>query len=216
MLALSLATAGVAAAATTPEFKPVPTKKKFAESGGEVVMKYATTELVCTKTSAAGELTGSKTVGALVLKLTGCEVIGSGGSGSNCKLNSTNTKTVGEILTTTLSGELGTVKTTEAASGVGLLLKPVEGERWATVAENSCGSGGKLTGSLAGEVPVLGKKQLTNKLVFGAPSGKQSIKDITLDSGKLAEPELSYGEWGNTLTFVATDELAFEEALEVT
>jgi hypothetical protein len=212
VFAMSAVTAA-AASATTPEFKPVPAKKKFTSTSGYVQYTFnnGTEVLECNNSTAAGEVTGAKTLGKLVIKFTNCTTSGTGGSG--CSVTSTGAKS-GEIVTKSLEGELGTVKTTEAASGVGLLLKPESGKTWSVLAGNSCLSETQMSGSIAAEVPTIGKKQVTNKLVFSDPSGKQGIRSITLDSGKAEKPELVF--WGTAMTMNTTDELSFEEALEVT
>jgi hypothetical protein len=220
MLALSLALTGVASAATLPEFKPVPTKKKFTSTGGTVTFRQAGTRIICAKSTTAGEILTAKTVGKLVVKFTGCERWNSG-STHGCPISSTNTKTAGEILTKSLKGELGTPASGETTSGVGLLLAPEEGAKWANIAEDECPTESErsgttaLTGSLAAEVPVIGKKQATNKLVFATSEyGTQKIESIKLDSGKIEEPGLN--AWSEPITVENTDELSFEEALEVT
>jgi len=195
-----------------PEFKPVPAKKKFTSTSGEVVWKASTLTVACSKSTASGEFTGASTVGKVVIKYTGCELE------RECPLRSTNTTNEGEIVTNALKGELGTVKTTEAASGVGLLLEPATGKVISTTAK----PGGNCTewpetaleGALTGEVATVGKKQATNKLVFGVKSGTQDIKEITVKSGTKSP---KFSGWGFiSITDEASDELAFEEALEVT
>src|ERR1700728_2936547 len=99
MLALSLATAGVAAAATLPEFKPVPTKKKFTSTSGTLTWKMAEETIVCTKSTIAGEVTGASTLGKMVMKLTGCAFRV---DGEECPIKSTNTTTEGEVVTNAL------------------------------------------------------------------------------------------------------------------
>jgi hypothetical protein len=204
LLALSVASVGVAAA-VTPEFKPVPTKKKFTGSTGTVTFKTPSYTIVCAKSATTGEVTGARTVGKVVIVFTGCK----SEAKSSCEYNSAG-KANGEIVTKSLSGELGTVKTTEAPSGVGLLLKPEVENKWWVFEENSCTVQTTITGTLAGEVGVIGKKQATNKLVIKP----NTIHKITLDSGKLEEPKLT--AWSEAMTTEATDELSFEEALEVT
>ena len=212
VLAMSALAVSAASAATLPEFKPVPTKKKFTSAGGAVVWTFnnGTETMTCSNSTAAGEVTGAKTLGKLVVKFTGCETSGTKAHG--CPVTSAGAKE-GEIVTKALSGELGTVPTNEATSGVGILLKPETEKKWATLVGNACTEETPLTGSLAAEVPTIGKKQATNKLVISDPSNSQKIKEIKLDSGKEAYPELV--SWGTTLIVAATDEVAFEEALEV-
>jgi hypothetical protein len=211
VFALSAVTAA-SASAVTPEFKPVPTKKKFTSSSVTVTFESAGNTLTCEKSATAGEITGAKTIGKVVVKFTGCKISGSGGS--NCAIKSKNTSTAGEILTDALDGELGTVSTTQASSGVGVLLKPESGTLWTELEANTCTHATKVNGSIAAEVATIGKKQATNKFVFATSGGSQGIKKITLDSGKSAEPELV--AWSETLTMNKTDEVSFEEALEVT
>jgi hypothetical protein len=213
VVAMSVVTAASASAAL-PEFKPVPAKKKFTSTSGTVTWTFngGTETMTCTKSSAAGELTGAKTLGKLVVKFTGCTSTGTGKSG--CATRSKNATNEGEIVTNALGGELGTVSTKEATSGVGLLLKPETGSTWTETVANECLHEGKLTGSLAAEVATIGKKQVTNKLVIGTSGFGQKIREITLDSGKLAEPELAM--WAARITVAGTEEVTFEEALEVT
>src|SRR5271167_4747729 len=131
VLAVSAVGVSAAAAATLPEFKPVPTKKKFTGTGGKTTMLYgggSWPRITCTASSTAGEIAGAKTVGAVTLTFTGCKVEVTGG-GDYCVTSSIGAKNAGEMVIASLVGELGTVATTEAASGVGMLLKPEKGEK---------------------------------------------------------------------------------------
>jgi hypothetical protein len=209
------AVAVASASAALPEFKPVPTKKKFTDTSGAVYFRAGTETIKCTASTTSGEITSTSTLGKTVEKLTGCQWQTAGGV---CPLHSVGAKE-GEIVTNSLTGELGTVFTTkEAASGVGLLLEPTTGTVWATIAPSAgpCNSiETALEGKVAGEVAAIGKKATTNTLVFGVTSGKQDIKEITLDSGKVVKPKFS--GWGIAAwTTEASDALTFEEALEVT
>jgi hypothetical protein len=212
VFAMSAIAVSAASAATLPEFKPVPTKKKFTSTSGTVTWRFGTETIVCTKSATAGEFTGTSTLGKIVIKFTGCALKAK--QGSNCPLKSTNTTTEGEIVTNALKGELGTVSTKQAASGVGLLLEPETGKVISTIA--GCGTWPEtaLEGALAGEVATVGKKQATNKLVFGVASGNQDIKEITVKSGTKSP---KFSGWGvSSITDEASDELTFEEAVEVT
>ncbi len=82
----------------------------------------------------------------------------------------------GTIVTTTLDGALGTVKTTEAASGVGLLLLPTTGTVFVTLEGSRVpGSPAKVDGSVAGEAtPKV--NPLTGKPILTGSEGTQSIK----------------------------------------
>jgi hypothetical protein len=211
ILALSIVGASVASAAT-PEFKPVPTKKKFTESKLGTKFVYGTNSIECAGGTASGEVTGAHTIGKVIEKLTGCKTTGASKEGCNIESNGA---ALGEIVTQDLDGELGTVSTTEAASGVGLLLKAeAEKGRWTTLVANECTVETAVTGQLAAEVPVIGKKQTTNELVFGFKGSEQAIQEITLDSGKKVETELAM--WSVSARMESAGELKFEEALEVT
>jgi hypothetical protein len=215
VFAMSAVTAA-AASATTPEFKPVPAKKKFTATGGEARLedKGLQYEITCTNSSASGEVTGARTVGGVVLVLTGCT--GRGELGSGCPITTVGAK-AGEIVTGALGGELGTVAKTQASSGVGLRFKRPEGKKTIfTIEESRCvGEEAAFSGSIAAEVSVVGKKQTTNKLAFALNSSSgQAIEEITLDSGELEKP--AFEDFASRVTLKNTDELTFEEALEVT
>jgi hypothetical protein len=212
VLATLCLSVGVASAATLPEFKPVPTKKKFTSTSGAVTWTAGTERLTCSSSATSGEITGASTLGNVVVKFTGCQQLNSKGT---CPLKSVGAN-AGEIVTASLKGELGTVATKEAASGVGLLLAPTTGSTIAQIAATPAPCSGTETalgGNVAGEVATTSKKQLTNKLVFGVTGGGQNINQITVKSGTKS-PELE--AWGLDWTIAATDEVAFEEALEVT
>jgi hypothetical protein len=207
MLALSLATAGVAAAATTPEFKPVPTKHKFKGTGGTWTASSRGEEFTCPKGTVAGEISGGRNLGSIVVTFTGCTSDSSEGRG--CPVNTVGAKS-GEVVSKALTSELGTVATKEAPSGVGLLLKP-EGtsEKWWAMVENKCTSESGWYGDLTVEVAVIGKKQTTNKLVI-----TPGLEQIKLDSGISKATELV--EFAAPVKWKNTFEVTFEEPVEVT
>jgi hypothetical protein len=212
VFARSAVTVAVASAAT-PEFKPVPAKKKFASSGGVLRMSWddGVWLLECAKGSTIGEVTGSATVGKVVVTLTGCKgSINSGGSFSS--VSSKGAK-AGEIVTVALGGELGTVASTEAVSGVGLRLKPETGKALFHFAEGVFGEEA-VSGSVASEVAQVGKDQTANELAFKLVEGRDAIAKIKLDSGLSEDPALAMGSSSGTISW--TDGLTFEEALEVT
>lgn len=197
------------ASAALPEFKPVPTKKKFTSTSGSVYSDWnnGTEVWKCSKSTASGEITSATVLGKVVIKFTGCEATNT--QNEKCSLKSPSGG-AGEIVTGALKGELGTIK---GGSGVGLLLGP-ESKKTVMSIEASCITGGAVTGDVAGEMQVIGKKQATNKLAFATSAGKDSITEITLDSGTKEKPSLKLG--GGEGTFEAADSLTFEEALEVT
>jgi hypothetical protein len=201
------------AGGAVPEFKTVPTKKKFTMSGGVVEIANLPYEPVrCAKSSATGEITGIRTVGNVVVTYSGCAVAPE----EECFVNSVGAK-AGEIVSKALTGELGAVATSQAASGVGLLLgKTYESRtKWFTIEHNKCGMFESVaSGSLAAEVGVIKKKQTTNTLTFAAGEKGQKIKTITLDSGPLEKPELESA--GLVVGLDSTGTLTFEEPVEVT
>jgi hypothetical protein len=209
VLAMSAVTAA-AASATTPEFKPVPAKKKFTSSTGAVDSTWLGGEhLSCAKSTSTGTITGATTIGDVVEVFTGCT--NTSASGEKCSVKSTAGK-AGEVITYALKGELGTIST---GFKVGLMLEPETGKKYITFAENGkCMPASNLSGTIAGVVEPIGSKQLTHKLTFGSTGGNENIREITLDSGILERPELTM--WGGDVTMETTDTLTFEEAVEIT
>jgi hypothetical protein len=210
MLALSLAATGVAAAATTPEFKPVPSKKKFTITGGESVWATSGPSITCSKSTTSGEITSATTVGDVIVKYTGCSVHNNL-TGEVCPVKSA-AGGKEEILMNALKGELGTIvpKPTRG-SEVGLLLQPEVKTLWATL-ESACDGSAALTGSLAGSVEMPDGK--TGTINYAAPGGVQAIKEMKLDSGTVAKPR--WAAFGEQWTLATADTLKFEESLEVT
>lgn len=212
MLALSLATAGVAAAATKPEFKPVPTKKKFTSTAGGGTWKYLGGEKIhCTNSSLAGEISSAQAVGKVLITWTGCTSINL--KGEECAANSEGAK-AGEIVTKPLSGELGTVAKGEAETGVGLLFKPESKKNWFLLQGNKCALGVAFAGTLAAEVEYVGVKKATNALIVEGAGEGLKIKEITLDSGLVEKPRFEAFDKG--VTFDTVYELTFEEPVEIT
>jgi hypothetical protein len=206
MLVLSLATAGVAAAATTPEFKPVPTKHKFKGTSGPSIGGQGSEVYRCSKGTVTGEISGGQKLVNTVVAFTGCT--SSGAYKSGCPVHTYGAKS-GEIVSESLNGELGTVAAKEAPSGVGVLLKEVGEDGWWEMEGNECTRGAFWEGSVAAEVAVIGKKQATNKLVI-----RPELKKITLDSGLPETAELR--AFATPMKWENTFEVTFEEPLEVT
>jgi hypothetical protein len=211
VFAMSAVTAA-AASAVKPEFKPVPAKKKFTISGGTSKWVYGTSTIVCAKSSATGEVDGAATVGNVVVAYSGCK--SSGGGGANCPVKSTGAQAE-EIVSKPLTGELGTVAASQAASGVGLLLGQTSPKytKWFTLEKNKCTGELTFDGDLAAEFSGLGK-QATHELVLQPGSSGEKIKEITLDSGAVDRPDFEAG--GIEASIAVTDELKFEEPVEVT
>jgi hypothetical protein len=209
VFAMSAVTAA-AASATTPEFKPVPAKKKFTATGGAMSAEFYGVQLhyECTKSATTGEVTGSHTLGNIVMTFTGCKVDEASGVLGG-PIHTKGAKE-GEVVTAALGGELGTVTKSGATAlnvgerGVG------KDEKWASILSSEGGNYGAIYGSVAAEVAPIGKKQTTLKLYFPTTV----ITEITLDSGIVEKPELETDVDGGV--FSTTDELKFEEAVEVT
>ena len=122
-------------------------------------------ELTCTAEKSSGQYTGPKTVGNVVVTLNGCLF-----AGSKC---TTAGAREGEIITKSLAGELGIIKTSTEGplhNQIGLDLKPATGE---AMAEFSCGGvAGKWRGSVI--VPVTTNKTVASmSLKYAATGGKQ-------------------------------------------
>ena len=134
--------------ASSPEFRVLPSTKTFSSTSGVSIMAAATTSLTCHAHTAKGEITSMDAVGKLVVTFNGC-VVQTGSC--TAKANSVTGKT-GEIVTNRIRGLLGTVKTSEAASGVGLLFEPESGNtKFLTLAATACTPESTTNGNLAGE-----------------------------------------------------------------
>jgi len=199
-----------------PEFTPA-NGQSIRGTGGEFQLTLYGATVTCTnETTTGGSVTGKYTVGKVAMTLTGCVVTASSNGNVGCKVSSTGL-VGGEIRFNPLKGQLGTVATTEAANGIGLLLEPEAGKTWATFLKsekeggNACSPEQNLEGKLAVEVGVLGSRQTTNK--FTAPSAL--IKEITLaSSGETVKPKLT--SFGETEILVGVNDVTFGEATEVT
>jgi hypothetical protein len=210
VLAMSAIAVSVASAATLPEFKPVPTKKKITLTAGTSFWAGGGGSFhaaVCAGTSATGEVTGAKTIGNLVMTYTGCK------TGEGCPLSSEGAKE-GEVVTKTLAAELGTVTKAQASTEVGLLLRPATKTKWFSTVGNSCVFSATVTGTLAAEVTGIHTKEATRKLEFETGASGQKIKEITLDSGITEKPELE--AVAAPMGLQAAYEWKFEEPVEIT
>ena len=193
----------------TPEFKPAIGQSITGSTGTVKFSLYGGT-ITCSKGATIGGATGASTASKIVITLTGCK--GKTSGGTECEERTSGAKSE-EMVSQPLKGQLGIVTTNEASSGVGLYVEAEAEPSNATWFQDAevCIPDPKIYGTAAAEVVTIGKKQLTNELVF-AP-GK--IKKLTLASGKTAEPELL--GWNFSLaTIEATDNLTFGEATEVT
>ena len=150
--------------------------QSVAKSGFTTASKPASTikleatnkeKVTCTAESSTGQITGPKTVGSVVIKLTGCESLG--GACTTSGLGA------GEIQSASLQGTLGIVSTTEKEGKetfhIGLSL---QGEDEAPFLEYTCSVSGVaiLRGSVITHV-TSGKMLKTTTLKLAATAGKQ-------------------------------------------
>jgi hypothetical protein len=176
-------------ASAEPEFNPGTAQSFTGTSGSGTLGDSLSETITCTKDSTKGEITGPRTVGNVVVTFTGCS--GKKGSGGTpCTVKSVGGGT-GEIVTKTLKGELGLVATSEAASGVGLLLEPSASAVFVEIESAPCATGASVEGKVAGEAtPIKGPSSKTGKLIFSGSAGVQKIKTITV-LGKAEKPKLT-------------------------
>ncbi len=207
MLAFS-AVAVASASAATPEFK-LSTKQAFTGTSGAVKWEDDEIALTCTKETSKGEVTGATTLGNVVLTFTGC---GGEAHGVKCKIKSTGAKTEGEIVTSALTGYLGEVNKTEAASGVGLMLEASAApHRLATF--EGCNMNAEMDGGVAAEVTPTKTAGKTLQLAFIGAKGANDIKSIEVaEVGKHPSLKMNLTGWSLDLT----ETLSFEKTLEVT
>ena len=151
-------------------------------------------------------------IGKVAVKYTGC--VATTTTGCTEKFSSITGKT-GEIVTNPIKGLLGTVKTTEAASGVGLLFEPETGKRFVTFAGTTvpCTIPEATTnGNVAGEVTPINKLQETIKIVLVGAGHVQNIREIIV-LGKKVNPELE--AFGSESSETATDLTTFSGKVEI-
>lgn len=191
------------------EFKSLPSVKTFKGKTGPTELDAGNTIVACEQGLNGGEITSMDTVGKLVITFTGCSVEA---ESKVCTLKSVGAKNAGEIITRTLKGELGTVKSSEAESEVGLLLEPETTKRIETLAETTCAHETEVSGSLAGEVSPASDKVAVAGVYAEISSGKEAIKQITVLSG---EKKPSLEAYGTAADEELADELAFGSEVEI-
>lgn len=168
------------ALASTPEFKVLPLGPKFTATSGVTVFAAATDTVTCTGDTSVGEITSMDTVGRVVIKFTGCQI---NTATCSAKFNSLpNIGHPGEVVFNTVKGRLGTVKTSEAATGVGILIEPETGTKFFTVEKTACTPESTTSGDVAAEVsPVNSGAVHTGLFTFTGIAGHtQKIKHITV------------------------------------
>jgi hypothetical protein len=208
-LAIS-AMAATTAFASQPEFKPG-TPVLFLLHSGPDTLEASTGEVItCTNDLGHGEINGPRTEGKLVITFHGCNA--KSGS-STCTVKSPG-NTPGLITLDTIKAELGSVKTTEAASGVGLLLEPASGTAFATI-QGNCIVEAAVSGSIAGEIASVNKPSIDNKLVLAASKGSQAIKSITVLGSTKKPALLAFGGLVSA-SEATTDLILLSSSVEVT
>jgi hypothetical protein len=208
IMAMSLLAAS-AASATEPLFKPA-SGQSFTGVSGTAIMSVSGNVFKCEKSSSTGAVTSSLLVGNIVVHFLGC--VSSGNTKANCTVKSTNTTVEGLILTTTLHGILGLIL---PSGETGLLLLPISGKRFLTLAENACTVESALTGSIAGLVEPVGKSQTTGTLKFALNASGKNIEKIDLTHGLgLRQPELNF--FSGAATLVLTVANTYGVATEIT
>jgi hypothetical protein len=171
-----------------------------------------TFRIKCEADTSKGEVTGPKTVAGVKVIFTKCR----GFKGSEeCPVKSVGAGGAEEIVTETLSGELGTVAAAEAPdSETGLSLKPpamtpfvkLIGKPTTCIPETS------VTGSVIGEVEPVKIMDTTGELIYsvlGTKKTKQGIQKIG------AEPKDTLTAFGVEVGFESEGAITFEEAIEV-
>jgi hypothetical protein len=210
LLSVSLVTAAAAMAA--PEFKPSTAQTFTGTSGSGKLTDSIGEEITCTSDSSSGEITGVDTVAKVLVTFKGCTGKKTS-SEKACSVKSVGAAE-GEIKTSSLKGELGTVAKAEATSEVGLDLEP-EKQPFVSIEKATCTLGGAVEGSIAGEVTPVKKSQTTGELVFiQTANGTQKVKKITVLSGAKSPSLLAFGLVSSSEE--TTEKLTFSKAVEVT
>jgi hypothetical protein len=207
---LAIGAAVASAASAAPEFKAAKFPVTFTGTSGLLVGNtWQGGTLHCASDHFTGVILGSHTFsGGRLVGLECVTILNS----KECPQKTVGASGAGEIVTSTLKGELGTVKTSEAASGVGLILEPETTKKLYLLAENECELETQVAGSIAGEVSPIGSSQTTGKLVFAVTGSKQDIREIGLLG---TVKKLGLNAFGFSLTQESTESLEYASAVEV-
>jgi FG-GAP repeat len=186
------------------EWLPGVEKKKFTTKiteGAATLETVKGSKVVCKTETSTGEYTGTKTVGGVVLILTGCERLGEKCSSAGAA--------GGEIVTKSLEGVLGIEKlgVTNATNKIAFDLFPVG--KTGMVMEFSCGGTEvSVQGSLI--VPVSANKMLlTSTLKYSASKGKQKPEMFVGEPKDILEASFNkevFAQTGLTLKTTQTNE----------
>ena len=213
IFAMSLVAASAAMA--EPEFAQTGATISGTSGAGVLSANNGTEKVECASDVSGGTVTSSTLVGNIVVHFLNCTSTGTGGS--KCAVNSTGAAS-GLILTTTLHGILGLIlPKPSSGTGVALLLLPISGKRFVTLASNTCTPETAVTGDVAGEVTPVKSKQTTGKLIFKAVhpgSAKQAIEEFDPSTGGKVKPELV--AFTTTASEETEEAVTFSSATEVT
>jgi hypothetical protein len=178
----------------------------FTASGGEVTLQGETLLFTCEASTMEGQITGAKTVGKVLTKLTGCEIPG---LNSSCN---TGANPAGEIRLNELQGELG--YTNKSTKAVGLDLKPASGELLVTF--NCPGEliNIKIKGSIIGRTIQTNKISKTGVLQYKASGSKQEFTKFeggATDALEISANESIFGKAAEAAEYKIT----YSEGIEV-
>ena len=192
------------------EFKKLPTGKKLAGFIGESTLGVGAHEsITCEKGSDGGEITGMDSIGKVVITFVEC--VAHNEPGENCAIKSPGAGE-GEIVTRTLRGLLGTVKSSEAPSEVAVLIEPETTKRITTLASTKCSVESSVFGTVAAEVNPVDSEISDGEFAIELSSGKQAITQVSVLSGtKKTELEA----YGLPASEQAIDEIEFEDPVEI-
>jgi hypothetical protein len=225
-LALACATAAMAAstASAAPEFLhntppvgPLGMTEFTGKSAGAVTVADPALGSVvkCSKEEITGEIEpGSTThVEEVVVRFKGCYAVITSSTGAKvkCHVNSPGQPN-GSVKTKRLEGDLGEVLAAEAASTVGLDLKPEIGTVLTVIVATGCKvPNASVEGSIIGEMQPIGPPETKEKkLVSATAAGKQMIQHF------VGEPIDTLSIAATEVTLTSTVTLKFLETVEVT
>jgi hypothetical protein len=203
------------ASASLPEFSVLPTNKAVSGLSGLGLLITPPTVRHCTADHFIGVFSSRHGFVYVWLFLNCTIIVG----GKTCTIKSVGAPQEGLVETNTLNGLLGLVKTTEASSGVGLLVQPTTGRVFTTLAESAACETPEtaIEGSIAGEYSPVGKLQATAKLVFSpttAKGNKPKIKEIVVLSGTVKPKLTAFGALEAAEENI--EELVYTGSVEVT
>jgi hypothetical protein len=193
---------------TARPFMPPP--RWIPRDGVPALFATATAIVKCSsgESKEEAEISSEATASKITLALTGCKAR----KGSEeCEAKSPGAK-ANEIDINPLKGELGTVATTEAASGMGILLEPESGSEWAKIEKSSCIGETVISGSIAAEITPVGEPESDDDMQLKSVCSSEQVKTITVASGAV-KPSLKM--LGVAATVETTIEDKFHEEIAV-